>query len=230
MLVKGSRQLGFLGHRLIAIPRLGWMGDCYPRSTPAPSPPHRRRCSAGRGAADTLGRLLRRARGRICAAIGMRDPQSRIGVALKVLSPPRMLPILAHETTQRRGPPFWMNPRSRFQAREDPSVGRLMGHPWPASTARASDRDRSGADIVVILGIDHRDSSHILPDTSVRSLGLCRHDLTMSETSTTQQMRPPHAIGTIALLVPGRLSWPPLIGQAVVAWTAAGRGPRSLAL
>lgn len=100
----------------------------------------------------------------------MRDPQSLIGVALEVLSPPRVLPVLPHETAERRGPPFRMNSRSIFQAGEDPSVRRLTGHAWPASTARASDGDRSGADFLVILGIDHRDSSHILLDTNMRSL------------------------------------------------------------
>lgn len=126
------------------------------------------------GAANTLGRLLRRARGRICVAIGTRDPESRIGVALEVLAPPRVLPVLSHETTERRGPPLGMKCRSLLQAGEDPSVGGLTGHPWPASTARASDGDRSGADFLVVLRIDHRDSSHILPDANMRSLACCR--------------------------------------------------------
>jgi hypothetical protein len=60
--------------------------------------------------------------------------------------------------------------RSQLQAGKDPPVRGLTGHSWPASTARAAYGNRSGADLLVILGIDHRDFSHILPDTNVRSL------------------------------------------------------------
>jgi hypothetical protein len=108
----------------------------------------------------------------------MRDPQGRLGVALEVLSPPRVLPVLPRYTTERRGPAFGMHSRSVLQAGEDPSVRGLTRHPWPTSTARAFDCHCSGPDFLVVLeiGISHRDSSHILQDTNVRSLGRCRHD------------------------------------------------------